>query len=184
MVGVTGIEPVTPSMSTKCSPAELHAHCRAVVGFARLGAARYRPKAVRITGLSAKDKMVRRFGPKKAESLSSRHQTLDLGHQIAQVKGLGQHLGVLWGLRFGAERNGGKSGDEHDLQRRIEFRSAPRQLDSIHFRHDDIRQQNVEDVVLKLCMGKIAPSERRNIMSGVFQRFRQETAHRFIVFRK
>ena len=27
MVGVTGIEPVTPSMSTKCSPAELHAHC-------------------------------------------------------------------------------------------------------------------------------------------------------------
>ena len=25
MVGVTGIEPVTPSMSTKCSPAELHA---------------------------------------------------------------------------------------------------------------------------------------------------------------
>lgn len=28
MVGVTGIEPVTPSMSTKCSPAELHAHCR------------------------------------------------------------------------------------------------------------------------------------------------------------
>ena len=24
MVGVTGIEPVTPSMSTKCSPAELH----------------------------------------------------------------------------------------------------------------------------------------------------------------
>lgn len=26
MVGVTGIEPVTPSMSTKCSPAELYAH--------------------------------------------------------------------------------------------------------------------------------------------------------------
>ncbi len=25
MVGVTGIEPVTPSMSTKCSPAELYA---------------------------------------------------------------------------------------------------------------------------------------------------------------
>ena len=26
MVGTTGIEPVTPSMSTKCSPAELIAH--------------------------------------------------------------------------------------------------------------------------------------------------------------
>ena len=25
-MGVTGIEPVTPSMSTKCSPAELYAH--------------------------------------------------------------------------------------------------------------------------------------------------------------
>jgi hypothetical protein len=25
MVGVTGIEPVTPSMSTRCSPAELYA---------------------------------------------------------------------------------------------------------------------------------------------------------------
>ena len=28
MVGLTGIEPVTPSMSTKCSPAELIARCR------------------------------------------------------------------------------------------------------------------------------------------------------------
>ena len=28
MVGVTGIEPVTPSMSTKCSPAELYARPR------------------------------------------------------------------------------------------------------------------------------------------------------------
>ena len=27
MVGVAGTEPTTPSMSTKCSPAELHAHC-------------------------------------------------------------------------------------------------------------------------------------------------------------
>ena len=27
LVGVTGIEPVTPSMSTKCSPAELIARC-------------------------------------------------------------------------------------------------------------------------------------------------------------
>ena len=26
VVGVTGIEPVIPSMSTKCSPAELYAH--------------------------------------------------------------------------------------------------------------------------------------------------------------
>ena len=26
MVGVTGIEPVTPAMSMQCSPAELHAH--------------------------------------------------------------------------------------------------------------------------------------------------------------
>ena len=26
MVGTTGIEPVTPSMSTRCSPAELRAH--------------------------------------------------------------------------------------------------------------------------------------------------------------
>ena len=26
MVGVVGIEPTTPSMSPRCSPAELHAH--------------------------------------------------------------------------------------------------------------------------------------------------------------
>ena len=42
MVGVTGIEPVTPSMSTKCSPTELHALCdrspatkRSYIGIAR-----------------------------------------------------------------------------------------------------------------------------------------------------
>ncbi len=28
MVGTTGIEPVTPSMSRKCSPAELRTHSR------------------------------------------------------------------------------------------------------------------------------------------------------------
>lgn len=32
MVGVTGIEPVTPSMSTKCSPAELYAREPAAEG--------------------------------------------------------------------------------------------------------------------------------------------------------
>ena len=31
MVGVTGIEPVTPSMSTKCSPAELYARRQAKI---------------------------------------------------------------------------------------------------------------------------------------------------------
>ena len=45
MVGVTGIEPVTPSMSTKCSPAELHAHCHAEAG------KNSRPEEDRITGL-------------------------------------------------------------------------------------------------------------------------------------
>ena len=35
LVGVTGIEPVTPSMSTKCSPAELYAHYKIYVAFYR-----------------------------------------------------------------------------------------------------------------------------------------------------
>lgn len=37
MVGVTGIEPVTPSMSTKCSPAELYAHPWLAVEFSLCG---------------------------------------------------------------------------------------------------------------------------------------------------
>ena len=37
MVGVTGIEPVTPSMSTKCSPAELHPHTILTQLYRRLG---------------------------------------------------------------------------------------------------------------------------------------------------
>src|SRR5450755_4256984 len=39
MVGATGIEPVTPSMSTRCSPAELRAPKRVVVtGWVRISA--------------------------------------------------------------------------------------------------------------------------------------------------
>lgn len=39
MVGATGIEPVTPSMSTRCSPAELRApHGVVVTGGVRISA--------------------------------------------------------------------------------------------------------------------------------------------------
>ena len=86
MVGVTGIEPVTPSMSTKCSPAELHAHCHAEAGKTS------RPEEDRITGLCLKDKK-KKAGSTRVFSHSGRrasggHEPIDFGHQIAQMEGL------------------------------------------------------------------------------------------------
>lgn len=180
MVGVTGIEPVTPSMSTKCSPAELHAHCRCGGRRFRAKAHDPQPEAVRITGLPPKNKIE----PTGGKGLLSRHQPLDLGDQIAEMEGFGQHLGVFGGMALGVQRNGGKTRDEHDLQRRIEFGGAPGKFDPVHFRHDDIGQQDVENIAFELRMGEIAPSERLDDMPCIFKSFRQKAAHGFIVFRK
>lgn len=86
MVGVTGIEPVTPSMSTKCSPAELHAHCHWEQA-TRRHLPDISPEAVRISGIIRDDKS-ENPGPIKGLALARgrsgrRHQPVHFRHQIA-----------------------------------------------------------------------------------------------------
>ncbi len=89
MVGVTGIEPVTPSMSTKCSPAELHAHCHS--------GRRHEPGIRRVKHAEGRsyigDKPQRQAGnggcdARRRAASGGSHQTVNLGHEIAQMEGL------------------------------------------------------------------------------------------------
>ena len=42
------------------------------------------------------------------------------------------------------ERNGSKASDEHDLDVRVQFRGPASQFDAIHFRHDNVGQEQSE----------------------------------------
>src|SRR3546814_10941684 len=81
MVGVARIELATPAMSTQCSTTELHAHTfrgdAPLIAPARLG----KPFARTIPLL-----LVRPVG--------AAEQRVDLAHQILEVKGLRQQLGL------------------------------------------------------------------------------------------
>src|SRR4051794_17613183 len=68
VVGATGIEPVTPAMSTQCSPAEL----RALLG----------PEQASIAGERCRQPVGR------ARSASRSEQTPDLVHEVAEVERL------------------------------------------------------------------------------------------------
>ncbi len=98
------------------------------------------------------------------------------------MKRFRQDLGVFRRFRVGIERHGGKSGYEHDLQVRIDFGGAAGQLYPIHFRHDDIGQEQVERLLAQalICAGAIV--EIGHFIAGALQGFHQETAHVFIIF--
>ena len=78
-------------------------------------------------------------------ALSGRfEQPLHFVNQISKMKRLGEDSGVLWRRVGGIERHGGEARDEHDLDFRVELGGATSQLDAVHLRHDDIRQQELE----------------------------------------
>src|SRR4051812_34529488 len=61
-----------------------------------------------------------------------RQHLLHFVDEVAQMDRLGQHLGLLGRLRIRIERHGGKAGDEHDLDVRIEFGRAAGEFDAVH----------------------------------------------------
>src|SRR5689334_3102170 len=68
---------------------------------------------------------------------------VDLEDEVAQVEGLGEHLG-LRREAAGAQRDRGKAGDEHDAGFRRDRGDMLGKLDAVHLGHDDVGQQQVE----------------------------------------
>src|ERR1700730_16687858 len=99
MVGAAGIEPATPAMSTRCSPAELSAHAK------RGACSPIHPHWQVCRTPAARD-----------AAGSSREDTGHFLHELAQVEGLGQNRGRLRADLDNAQRDRGEAGDEHDTE--------------------------------------------------------------------
>ena len=100
------------------------------------------------------------------------------------MEGLGQHLGLVGGLGAGIQRHGGKAGDEHDFQARIDLGGAPRQLDPVHTGHDDVGQQQFISAG-RLAQGVqpfLAIRHSVHVMAGAVERLGQKITHGVIVF--
>ncbi|CAH1669887.1 hypothetical protein BOSEA31B_13485 [Hyphomicrobiales bacterium] len=100
------------------------------------------------------------------------------------MEGLRQHLGILRRLRIGVERHGGEAGDEHHLDVGIELGGAPRQLDAVHLRHDDIGQQELERLLAETIIGRQAVVEGSDVVARILQGLDQEATHVVVVFRE
>ena len=85
-------------------------------------------------------------------------------------------------LGIGVERHGGKAGDEHHLEVRIELGGAARQFDAVHLRHDDVGQQQRERLLAQPLIGASAIVEGDDVVAGVLQRLHEEAAHVVVVF--
>src|ERR1700675_2099393 len=103
MVGARGIEPLTPSMSRKCSTAELSA-LRATAQHVR-GDVLYR----QTFGVASEHR--RAYGG--LGPASDGQQPVDLAHEVLQMEGLGEDARVLGRTRVGVQSHGREAGDEH-----------------------------------------------------------------------
>ncbi len=134
MVGATGIEPVTPSMSTRCSPAELRALKPELTGGVRISAPKRGRQGIAFSsevgtgsrqenaseqGPAPHPRIERARGPVQAASILFTSLT-----NSRRWTGLGQYLGVFRRLRIRVQGDRGKAGDEHDLDVGVEFRGA------------------------------------------------------------
>ena len=113
-----------------------------------------------------------------------REQFLHFVDEFAQVDGLGKHLGVLGRGRIGIERDRGEAGDEHDLDVGIELGRATSQFYPVHFRHDDIGEQELERLLAQPLIGGQAVIVGNDLETGILQRLHQEAPHVDVVFRK
>src|SRR5690242_13939140 len=114
MVGTTGIEPVTPSMSRKCSPAELRALTPVSGGVTQL------PECWQAGGRS------------------SGEEAVDLVDELAQMKGLRQHRRLAARDAAMAQGNGGEAGDEHDAEVGPQRAGAGGEFDTVEAGHDHV----------------------------------------------
>jgi hypothetical protein len=106
----------------------------------------------------------------------------NLVDEIAQMEGLGQDLGILRRIRIRVQRDGCEAGDEHDLEVWIDFRGAARKFNAVHFRHDNVRQQQGKRLFAQALIGAGAIVEVADGIAGLFKRLHEEAAHVVVVF--
>src|SRR5262245_14922281 len=110
-----------------------------------------------------------------------RHHPFYFGNEILQVKRLRKYLGVLGRSAVGIEGDRRESGDEHDLERRVELGCTPGKLDAVHFRHDDVGEQQIEACLLHLLKSARPLCEGRYVVPRPLQRPNQEAPHVVII---
>src|SRR5690348_17863782 len=66
------------------------------------------------------------------DALSGGDHAIDFGDDLAQMKRLGEHLGLLWRVRRRMQCDGRETGDEHDLERLVQFHGALGKFDAVH----------------------------------------------------
>ena len=72
----------------------------------------------------------------------------------------------------------------NNLHRRIEFRAATRQLDTVNARHLNIGEKQIEDLTLERGQRGVAILKRLHFMTGTAQRRSQKAAQGVIIFSK
>ena len=170
MVGATGIEPVTPTMSRWCSSAELRARTfRSPAGPRHIGSRHGRGKGRRLSQAV------------RPPSIRSH-----LGDDLAQMDRLGQHLGVL-GRRRVPALSATAAKPVMNMILRSGSSSAARRASSMPSisGHDDVGQQQLERLLAQPLIGADRPlSNDDHVVAGVLQRLHQETPHVVVVFGK
>lgn len=108
---------------------------------------------------------------KAAGRLRRRSAFFNFVHEIAEVERLGKHFRIARGVRIGIEGHCGKARNEHDLQIRIDFSCAARKLDTVHFWHDDIGQQQREWLLAQSFIGAGTVIEMSNVIARLSSAF-------------
>ena len=96
--------------------------------------------------------------------------------------GFDSTLACLGACEIGVQRDGGKAGDEHDLDVGIELGGAAREFDAVHFRHHDIGEQQFERLFAQPLIGRKPVVVGHDVEAGILQRLDQKPPHVGIVF--
>jgi len=111
-------------------------------------------------------------------------QGIHLLDQFAQMERLGENRCVARRWTRTGQRHRRKTGDENHLEVGIEFGGTTRKLDTIHLRHDDVRQQQSKWLFAEPGIGLRPVGQRNDGEPGAGQLTRQERAHRIVVLGK
>jgi hypothetical protein len=106
---------------------------------------------------------------------------VDLHDEVFQVEWLGQEL-RLRRRAPALQRDRGKAGDEHHPDGRIDRAGLLGELDPVHFRHDNIGQEQIVLPVFEQRHRFGSATDRRDFIADTLQRSLQIFAHRRIVF--
>ena len=120
----------------------------------------------------------------KAARASGGHDALDLVNQFAQVEGLGEHFGSRGLCASGGKSDASEAGDKDDFHRRIELRATAGELNAVKAWHDDVGEQEIEDLALKRLERRTALIKILYDMPCALQRVEQKAPQAVIVLGK